>query len=251
MVRRTRVCVCVCGVGRGAPPPKEPLGWGGVLGLLLVVGEVIYTGHYEMHTCRRDQNRGRGGGLKGCVCRYHPQRQGSEPSTKASEYSMVNIFAMFSKAMLSPARIMLPASQLSGLSAAGSESSARMAQQAACRPQAGDHWLLRMSRQISPVEKCTLGWKIFVLNFMDGGDSGYCAGMVTSMWNAPPAYGESTGPRITARHVFRLSALYGVMWISSSLLSFSWLYSLRSRFSCKGLLLILFAQVAAPRLGCR
>ena len=46
---------------------------------------------------------------------------------------------------------MFPASQLSGLSGAGAESSAMIARQAPCKLHAGDHSFLRMSRQISPV----------------------------------------------------------------------------------------------------
>ncbi len=67
-------------------------------------------------------------------------------------------------ALMSPARIMLPASQLSGESASGSESNAIIAWHTASRPQAGVQDLFSMSRQISPLGKSMLGWKTGVIN---------------------------------------------------------------------------------------
>ncbi len=67
-------------------------------------------------------------------------------------------------ALRSPARIMLPASQLRGESASGSESNAIIAWHTARRPQAGAHELFGISRQISPLQKSTLGWKMGVMN---------------------------------------------------------------------------------------
>jgi hypothetical protein len=74
-------------------------------------------------------------------------------------FSTVYMAAVVSNATRSPARIMLPASQLSGDDASGSESRARTARQADRSPHAGDHSFFRMSKQMSPVRKCTLGWK--------------------------------------------------------------------------------------------
>lgn len=59
--------------------------------------------------------------------------------------------------MVSPPRIMLPASQFNGESASGSLNNANIARQAACNPHAGDHSFFRISKQTSPVRKCTLG----------------------------------------------------------------------------------------------
>lgn len=79
-------------------------------------------------------------------------------SALASAYSTAYMCATLAKACLSPARTMLPASQLRGLSASGAASSAITARQAACRLQAGDHSFFKMSRQISPV--CFWGWGV-------------------------------------------------------------------------------------------
>eukprot|EP00955_Chlamydomonas_euryale_P061066 357902-Chlamydomonas_euryale.AAC.10 len=51
-----------------------------------------------------------------------------------------------------------------------------------------------MSRQISPVLKCTLGWKTLVRKRTTGGTSGYCSGTLIASSNVPPSYGVSFGP---------------------------------------------------------
>ena len=72
---------------------------------------------------------------------------------------MVYIAAVVSNAIVSPPRIMFPASQFNGDDASGSLNKANTARQAACKPQAGDHSFFSMSKQISPVRKWTFGWK--------------------------------------------------------------------------------------------
>ncbi len=67
-------------------------------------------------------------------------------------------------ALISPARIMFPASQLRGESAHGSESNAIIAWHTDRRPQAGVQDVFRMFRHISPLEKSMLGWKTGVMN---------------------------------------------------------------------------------------
>lgn len=51
---------------------------------------------------------------------------------------------------------------------------------------AGDHEVLRRSRQISPVLKSTLGWHIGVMKRIDGGERGYAVGMWISRSQRPP-----------------------------------------------------------------
>jgi hypothetical protein len=65
--------------------------------------------------------------------------------------SIAYILATELKARISFARIIFPASQFNGLSAAGSSRREMIARQADCKFQAGDHSFFRMSRQISPV----------------------------------------------------------------------------------------------------
>ena len=66
-------------------------------------------------------------------------------------HSTAYIFATELNALISFARIMFPASQLSGLSAAGSCKSDIIALHADCKLHAGDHSLFKISKQISPV----------------------------------------------------------------------------------------------------
>lgn len=97
----------------------------------------------------------------------HPHHARYVPPPPAPAYSTAYMRATLANACMSPARTMLPASQLRGLSASGAASSAITARQAACRLQAGDHSFFKMSRQISPVwfglrfgirEDGELGW---------------------------------------------------------------------------------------------
>ena len=87
--------------------------------------------------------------------------------------STVYILAMLLKARMSPARIALPASQLSGESALGFRRRLLMARvtlsSVHCTFQCCG---LSTSRQISPVSKCTFGWNTRVRNFTLGGADG-------------------------------------------------------------------------------
>lgn len=72
-------------------------------------------------------------------------------------FSTVYMAAVVSNAIMSPPRIMLPASQFNGEEASGSDSRAKTARHADRRPQAGLHSFFRISKQMSPVRKCTFG----------------------------------------------------------------------------------------------
>lgn len=87
-----------------------------------------------------------------------------------------------------------PASQLRGLSASGCAKRAITARQTDCNVHAGLQAVFNISKQISPVLKWTLGWKILVTKRTWGGTRGYCSGTLTASWNTPSWYGVSTGP---------------------------------------------------------
>lgn len=130
---------------------------------------------------------------------------------------------------MSPARIILPASQFSGdwkqrrsefvmlvnqmnmlhTSELGSASKLCIALHADCRDHAGDHSFFKMSKHISPVSKLTFGWKHFVTNRAAGGVSGYSTGTSSRTIKSLPSKGVDGGPLTIAI----LIETYVVCWI--------------------------------------
>mmetsp|Transcript_9716 Transcript_9716/g.13645 ORF Transcript_9716/g.13645 Transcript_9716/m.13645 type:complete len:90 (+) Transcript_9716:212-481(+) len=79
-----------------------------------------------------------------------------------------------------------------------------------CRVQAGDQSVFKMSRHISPVEKLTFGWKIFVQKLTFGGETGYATVHCIASLYFPPAYGESLGPVTTASQFSMVSPVISI-----------------------------------------
>ena len=113
-------------------------------------------------------------------------------------FSTVYMAAVVLNAIISFPRIMFPASQFNGDSASGSDSNANTARHAACKPHAGLHSFLSISKHISPVRKWTFGWNIFVINLNLGGLKGKSWEKVKFSLKTPPLYGVSSGPIIVA-----------------------------------------------------
>lgn len=59
---------------------------------------------------------------------------------------------------------------------------------------AGVQFVLRRSRQISPVLKSTLGWQMGVIKRIEGGEFGYVDGMWISRSHVPPMNSQLRRP---------------------------------------------------------
>ena len=91
----------------------------------------------------------------------------------------------------SPSRTSFAMSRFNGLSASPPAlSSCCTASSELTIPYAGVHDVLSRSRQISPVEKATLGWQQGVLKVIRGGGLGYVWGMVRVRVKMPPVRRE-------------------------------------------------------------